>query len=131
MIPNRNQICLIHSTLNISYTCMTSNVDHNVLELVSAQDGMLLKSHHGYFQKELKKLSAEKLWEIIVELLSSYNYDVPDKTKMSYGQILELCVFLKETDEMFRNLEQIAILQSGLDKASNPGPSDAHGKEHE
>ncbi|HJW19274.1 MAG TPA: hypothetical protein VJ571_01795 [Candidatus Nitrosotalea sp.] len=107
---------------------MTRSVDHNVLELVSTQDDVLLKSHHGYFEKELKKLPAEKLWEIIVELLLPYNHDVPDQTKMSYEQILELGVFLKETDEMFRNLEQIAILQSGLDKASNLGPNDANGK---
>ncbi|GEM_PF-1590807 len=104
---------------------MTDSVDHNVLELLpNTQDSVLLRSHRGYFKNELKKLPAEKLWEIIVELLLSYNHDVPDKTKMNYDQMLELCVFLKETDEMFRNLEQIAILQSGLDKDSNPGPND-------
>lgn len=48
------------------------------------------------------------------ELLSDH-HDVPDKTKMSHEQVLELCVVLKEIDEMFRNLKQISILKSELD----------------
>ena len=80
-----------------------------------AKDCIYLKSHHVYFEKRLRELPIEKLWEIIGELLSSH-YDVPDKTEMDYEQVLELCIILKEIDEMFRNFEQIAILKSELDK---------------
>ncbi|MHB8602752.1 MAG: hypothetical protein ACYC6W_03495 [Nitrosotalea sp.] len=65
----------------------------------------------------MRKLPIEKLWEIIEELLLLY-HDVPDKTSMSYEQVLELCLILKEGDEMFRDLEQIAILRSGIDDIS-------------
>lgn len=73
-----------------------------------------LRSHHKYFEKELRTLPIEKLWEIMDELLSSH-HDVPDKKKMNYEQVLELCVVLKEIDEMFRNLNQISILKNELD----------------
>ena len=63
-------------------------------------------------------MSINKLWEIIDELLS-HQHDVPDKTKMNYEQVLELCIILKEIDEMFRNLEQITVLKSELDKTLN------------
>jgi len=43
---------------------------------------------------------------------------MPDKTNMSYEQVLELCIILKESDEMFRDLEQIIILRSGMDEIS-------------
>ncbi len=99
---------------------MTTSVKCDVLDLPSnLQDWADLRSHHEYFEKELGKLSIEKLWEIIDELLLLSSHDVPNKTKMNYEQVLGLCVVLKETDEMFRNLEQIAILQNGIDKASN------------
>lgn len=74
-----------------------------------------MNSHRKYFEKELRKLPVEKLWEIIDELLST-SYEIPDMTKMDYEQILELCVILKETDELIRNLEQIAILKNGVDE---------------
>lgn len=77
-----------------------------------------MKSHHKYFEKKLRELPIEKLWETIEELLSSH-HDVPDKADMDYEQVLELCVILKEIDETFRNLEQVAILKSELDKISN------------
>ncbi len=99
---------------------MTTNVKYDVLDLPSnLQDWADLRSTHEYFEKELGKLSIEKLWEIIDELLLLSSHDVPNKTKMSYEHVLGLCIVLKEADDMFRNLEQIAILQNGIDKASN------------
>ncbi len=92
---------------------MTTSVDRNVWKSLS-QDCILVRSHYEYFERELRKLHIEKLWEIMDELLS--NHYVPDKTKMSYEQTLELCVVLKEIDEMFRDMGQISILKSELDK---------------
>ncbi|MGI0087303.1 MAG: hypothetical protein ACREBI_05025 [Nitrosotalea sp.] len=77
-----------------------------------------MNSHHKYFEKELRKLPTAELWQIIEELLSS-RYKMPDKSMMNYEQVLELCIILKETDEMVRNLEQIAILKNGLEDNSN------------
>ena len=66
----------------------------------------------SYFRDELKKLSIQDLWKIIEELL--HDHDIPDKTKMNYEQVLELCIILKETDKRFRELTQIAILQEEI-----------------
>ncbi|MGB9125625.1 MAG: hypothetical protein WA833_08650 [Nitrosotalea sp.] len=71
-----------------------------------------MKSHHKYFEKQLRGLPIEKLWEIVDELLLPYP-SVFDKT-MNYEQVLVLCIILKENDEMSRNLEQITILASAL-----------------
>ena len=84
----------------------------------NAKDFIYLTSHHEYFEKKLRVLPIEKLWEIIEELLS-FPHDVPDKTEMDYEQVLELCIILKETDEIFRNLQQVAILKSELGKTSD------------
>jgi len=62
-----------------------------------------------YFRGELKKLSIEDLWKIVEEL--SHYQAIPDKTKINYEQVLELCIKLKEADQIFRNLAQIAILK--------------------
>ncbi|MDE1813303.1 MAG: hypothetical protein KGI05_01435 [Thaumarchaeota archaeon] len=94
---------------------MIITVNYNVVDfLPSTKDCVYLRSHHKYFEKELRKLPIEKLWEIVEELLSFHH--VPDKIGMDYEQVLELCVILKEIDEMFRNLEQVAILKSELGK---------------
>lgn len=63
----------------------------------------------NYFRDELEKLSIEDLWKIIEEL--SHYRGIPDKTKINYEQVLELCIKLKEADQIFRDLAQIAILQ--------------------
>ncbi len=76
-----------------------------------------MKPHNEYIEEQLRKLPIEKLWEIIEELLLLHHY-MPDKTNMSYEQVLELCIILKESDEMFRDLEQIIILRSGMDEIS-------------
>jgi hypothetical protein len=38
-----------------------------------------------------------------------------DKKSMSYAEVLELAVVLKSADEIFKNLEQIAIMKKELD----------------
>lgn len=75
-----------------------------------------MKSHHQYFEEQLRKLPIEQLWKIIDELLLLH--DMPDKAVMNYAQVLKLCIVLREADEMFRNLEQIAILKSEIDDIS-------------
>lgn len=86
-------------------------IDGNIFDSSpSTKDCFYLKLHHEYFEKQLRKLPIEKLWEIIDELLL-FHPNMPDKTTMNYEQVLELCIILKESDEMFRNLEQIAILR--------------------
>ena len=76
-----------------------------------------MKPHNQYIEKQLRTLPVEKLWEII-EVLLLLHPDMPDKTVMNYEQVLELCIILKEGDEMFRDLEQIAILKNGIDSLS-------------
>lgn len=76
-----------------------------------------MKPHNEYIEKQLRTLPIEKLWKIIETLLLLHP-DMPDKTIMNYEQVLELCIILKEGDEMFRDLEQIAILRSGIDDIS-------------
>jgi len=61
-------------------------------------------------------MSTDELWKIIEELLPKE--EIPDKTSMNRQQVLELCVMLKETDEMFRMLGQIAIMRQEIDKLS-------------
>lgn len=73
--------------------------------------------HIEYFKKKLGKLSDEKLWEIIEELLLPYS-NAFDKKSMNHDEVLELAVILKASNELFRNLEQIALLKHELDQAS-------------
>jgi hypothetical protein len=80
-----------------------------------------LKSHHEYFEKQLRVLPIEKLWEIIDDLLLLRS-GVFDKTAMNYEQVLELCIILKERDEISRNLEQISILANSSDDISEDKP---------
>ena len=76
-----------------------------------------MKPHNEYIENQLRTLPVEKLWKIIETLLLLHP-DMPDKTVMNYDQVLELCIILKEGDEMFRDLEQIAILKNGIDNLS-------------
>lgn len=77
-----------------------------------------MKLHVKYFEKELGKLPVEDLWVVIEELLLPHD-NAFDKKSMSYAEVLELAVVLKSADEIFKNLEQIAIMKKELD-----GPGD-------
>ena len=55
------------------------------------------------------------MWSLIEEVLASCD-SMPDKTKMSEEQILELYDIIKEANEMFRMLAQIAKLKKAIDK---------------
>ena len=73
--------------------------------------------HVEYFKKKLGELPTEKLWEIIEELLLPYSNEF-NKKLMSRDEVLELAVILKASNELFRNLEQIALMKHELDQAS-------------
>jgi hypothetical protein len=73
-----------------------------------------LKLHVKYFEEKLGKLPVEDLWVIIEELLLPYP-NAFDKKSMPYAEVLELAVVLKASDEIRKNLEQIAIMQNELD----------------
>jgi hypothetical protein len=76
-----------------------------------------LKLHVKYFEKKLGELPDEKLWEIIEESLLPYPNEF-NKRSMSRDEVLELAVMLKASNELFRNLEQVALLKHELDQAS-------------
>lgn len=73
-----------------------------------------LKLHVKYFEKKLGVLPVEDLWKIIEELILPHP-NAFDKKSMSYAEVLELAVVLKSSDEIFKNLEQIAITKNELD----------------
>jgi hypothetical protein len=73
-----------------------------------------LNLHITYFEKKLGELPVEDLWVIIEELLLPHD-NAFDKKSMSYAEVLELAVVLKSADEIFKNLEQIAIMKKELD----------------
>lgn len=81
-------------------------------------DRSRLKLHVKYFEEKLGKLPVEDLWTIIEELLLPHP-NAFDKKSMSYSEVLELTVVLKSADEIFKNLEQIAMMKQELDDASN------------
>ena len=74
-----------------------------------------MKVNIQYFEKELRKLPLEILWKIIDELLLPYP-NAFDKDTMSYDNVIELCVVLKVSDEIFRELKQIDVLKRRLDE---------------
>ena len=53
------------------------------------------------------------MWSLIEEVLSPWD-SMPDKTKMSEEQVLKLYHIIKEADEMFRMLAQIAKLKEAI-----------------
>ena len=55
------------------------------------------------------------MWSLIEEVLTPLN-SVPDKTKMSDEQVLKLYYIIKEADEMFRMLAQIAKLKKAIEE---------------
>lgn len=55
------------------------------------------------------------MWSLIEEVLSHLD-GIPDKTKMNEKQVLELYNIVKEADEMFRMLAQIAKLKKAIDE---------------
>lgn len=55
------------------------------------------------------------MWSLIEEVLTPWN-SVPDKTKMSDEQVLKLYYIIKEADEMFRMLAQIAKLKKAIEE---------------
>ena len=59
-------------------------------------------------------MPVEQLWVIIEELIAPHP-NAFDKKSMKYDEILELAVVLKSADEIFKNLEQIAIMKNELD----------------
>jgi len=59
------------------------------------------------------KPSMDEMWALVEKILGPYN-DIPDKTKMNDDQIFELYSMIKEADEMFRMLAQIAILKKSI-----------------
>ena len=70
--------------------------------------------HTNKFQKN-KQISDDQMWSLIEEVLTPWD-SVPDKTKMSEEQILKLYHIIKEADEMFRMLAQIAKLKKAIDE---------------
>ena len=76
-----------------------------------------MKLHVRYFEEKLGALSVEDLWHIIEELILPHP-SAFDKKSMSYGEVLELAVVLKSADEIFKNLEQIAIMKEEVDGTS-------------
>ncbi len=40
---------------------------------------------------------------------------MPDRNTLNREQAIDLCAMLEEVDELFRNLEQIAILKKEVD----------------
>lgn len=77
-----------------------------------------MKLHVKYFQEKLGVLPVDDLWVIIEELLLPHPNPF-DKKSMSYAEVLELAVVLKSSNELFKNLNQIAILKDAIDNASN------------
>lgn len=77
-----------------------------------------MKLHVRYFEEKLGVLSVEELWQIIEELILPHP-NAFDKKSMSRSEVLELAVVLKSSDEIFKNLEQIAIMKDELDNTSN------------
>jgi hypothetical protein len=71
-----------------------------------------------YFRKKLGDLTNEKLWEIIEEALLPCSNEF-NKKSISRDEVLELAIMLKASDELFRNLEQIALLKHELDQVSH------------
>ena len=61
--------------------------------------------------------SIDEMWSLIEKTLLPYD-DMPDKTKMRYEQVFELYSMVKEVGEMFRMLNQIAILKKAIDDMS-------------
>lgn len=55
------------------------------------------------------------MWSVIEEVLTPWD-SVPDKTKMNDEQVLKLYYIIKEADEMFRMLAQIAELRKAIDE---------------
>ncbi|HEX5457996.1 MAG TPA: hypothetical protein VFX64_06380 [Candidatus Nitrosotalea sp.] len=74
-----------------------------------------MKLHVKYFEKKLGVLPVEELWKIIEELILPHP-NAFDKKSMSYSEVLELAVVLKSSDEIFKNLEQIAMMKGDLDE---------------
>ncbi|HEV2192388.1 MAG TPA: hypothetical protein VGR54_02080 [Nitrosopumilaceae archaeon] len=70
--------------------------------------------HTNKFQKN-KKISVGQMWSVIEEVLTPWD-SVPDKTKMNDEQVLKLYYIIKEADEMFRMLAQIAELRKAIDE---------------
>ena len=77
-----------------------------------------MKLHVKYFEKKLGVLPVEELWVIIEELLLPHP-NAFDKKSMSHAEVLELAVVLKSADEIFKNLEQIAIMKDEVDGTNN------------
>ena len=77
-----------------------------------------MKLHVKYFEKKLGVLPVEDLWVIIEELLLPH-HNAFDKKSMSYEEVLELAVVLKSADEVFKNLEQIAMIKDEVDGKNN------------
>ena len=73
-----------------------------------------MKLHVKYFERKLGELPVEDLWVIIEELLLPHD-NAFDKKSMSYAKVLELAVVLKSANEIFKNLEQIAMIKDEVD----------------
>ncbi|HEU5488808.1 MAG TPA: hypothetical protein VFV16_08300 [Candidatus Nitrosotalea sp.] len=73
-----------------------------------------MKLHVKYFERKLGELPVEDLWVIIEELLLPHD-NAFDKKSMSYAEVLELAVVLKSANEIFKNLEQIAMIKDEVD----------------
>lgn len=73
-----------------------------------------MKLHVKYFERKLGELPVENLWVIIEELLLPHD-NAFDKKSMSYAEVLDLAVVLKSANEIFKNLEQIAMIKDEVD----------------
>jgi len=58
--------------------------------------------------------SIDEMWNFIEKILLPYD-DMPDKTKMNYDQVFKLYSMIKEADEVFHMLAQIAKLKKAID----------------
>lgn len=62
----------------------------------------------------MSKPSLDEMWSFIEKILLPYD-DLPDKTKLNENQVFELYIMIKEADELFRMLSQIAVLKHAID----------------
>ena len=74
----------------------------------------LNSDHTNKFQKD-NKISVDQMWSLIEEILAPWDI-VPDKTNMTEEQVSELYHTIKEANEMFRMLAQIAKLKNAINK---------------
>jgi hypothetical protein len=61
------------------------------------------------------KPEIDEMWKFIDNFIRP-NKLVPDKTSLTYEQVLSIFSILSDMDEMFKEITQINILQKEIDK---------------